>query len=188
MRHLLLVRHAKPQIIGDVSAAKWELSDEGKQKSRHLTESFKKYGVTRVFTSHEPKAHETGCIPARLLNLPCEIALDLHEHDRTNEPFYTREVFFQKVEAFFNEPAKRLFGNESAQQALERFTSSVDGLISQYPDNTLAIATHGTVIALYLAHKCKIDPITFWQQLKSPMVVVLELPDFTLTEVITEFS
>ncbi len=188
MRHLLLIRHAKPQIVDHIPAAQWVLSAEGKQASRHLVKSFEKYAVTRIITSHEPKAHETGCIPAKVLNLPCEIAPDLYEHDRTGEPFYSREVFFQKVEAFFNEPDKLIFGKESARQAQGRFDSAVDGLITQFPDGSLAIATHGTVMTLYVAQKCGIDPIAFWQQLKSPMVVVIELPDFTLTEVITEFS
>ena len=188
MRHLILVIHAQPAIDADIPAAEWTLTDEGKQKSRLLVKSFEQYGVTRVFTSHEPKAHETGCIPAKLLGLLCEIASDLHEHDRRGEPFHSKQVFMQKLETFFNQPETQSFGNESAQKAQARFAAAVDELIKQYPDDTLAITTHGTVMALYHAQKCGIDPIPFWKALKSPMVVVLELPEFHLAEVITEFA
>jgi broad specificity phosphatase PhoE len=114
------------------------------------------------------------------LGLPCETAENLHEHQRTGE-FFSREEFEQKVRDFFERPKELVFGLETAEQALGRFETAVSQAIGRYPNKNIIIATHGTVMTLFItAHNPAIAPIPFWQQLKIPDYLVLTQPHFAL--------
>jgi broad specificity phosphatase PhoE len=185
---LLLVRHAMPTIDPDKPAKMWQLGAEGEAKSALLVPVFERYGVTRVITSEEPKAIRTGEVPATQLNLPCATAPNLHEHDRTNELFGSRDAFHEKVRRFFTHPDTLIFGEETAAQARDRFVGAVREQVATYPDDTLAIVAHGTVMTLLVAAHNENDIFTFWQSLIAPCMVVVDSGDFSLKDIITELE
>ncbi len=180
MPYLILVRHAKPVIEPDKPAPLWQLSQDGRTRSQQLAHQLTPYQPHIVTTSQEPKAAETGQIIADTLGLACQTAENLHEHQRTGE-FFTQEIFEQKIRDFFEQPSQLVFGLETAEQALMRFETAINKTIAQHRDKNIIIATHGTVITLFIAaHNPDTAPIPFWQNLKMPDYTVLTHPSFKI--------
>lgn len=182
MRSLILVKHSQPAIEPAVSAKDWRLSLEGRRRCVALAQRLSSYQPTCIIASTEPKASETAQLIAAKLNLPWHTAADLHEHDRSNEPFHSPEEFRQFVANFFARPDDLLFGQETANEALARFTQATEHVLGAHPEGNLAIVAHGTVISLLVAAHNPIEPFVLWQQLTMPSFVVLSLPKFALLE------
>ncbi len=168
MTRLILVKHAMPIIDANVPAKDWQLSEAGRIQSLHLAERLRRYRPHRVFTSREPKAAETGDLLAVALKIPVEAIDDLHEQARANEGYHSAEVFRGKIRAFFEQPNALVFGTETADAAYTRFAAALDHLSAQHPNETLIIATHGTVIALFLARRAGLAPFEVWESLTLP--------------------
>jgi broad specificity phosphatase PhoE len=179
-RKLILVRHSLPEIVPSLPASRWRLSDEGRRRCERLAERLAAYQPSIVVTSLEPKAIETGQIVARILGIPVETALDLHEHERPYvEPFGTREQFEARVSRLFEYPAELIFGAETADQAHNRFASAIDDVLATERYGNLAVVTHGTVLTLFVARAAGLAPVPFWKKLGLPAFVVLSLPDLS---------
>jgi broad specificity phosphatase PhoE len=179
-KNLLLIRHSAVQRSQETPSREWPLSDDGRSRTRQLAPQLVSHNPTRIFTSEESKARETGQIIADELGLPWQTAPGLQEHSRENAPFFiSHEAFETAVARFFDNPDQLVFGNETANQALARFDTAVHQLITTYPSDTLAIVSHGTVLTLFLSRYNQIAPIPFWQALQQPDFFVVTLPDFT---------
>src|SRR5205823_7910923 len=96
---------------------------------------------------------ETGAIVAQRLGVPCSAAAGLHEHDREGAPFLGGDDFQRAIEGLFTRPDELVYGRETANQARDRFAAAVDAVLAAYPDDRVAIASHGTVIALLVAQR-----------------------------------
>ncbi|HEX2623298.1 MAG TPA: histidine phosphatase family protein [Phototrophicaceae bacterium] len=174
MTRLILVKHAMPDIIPDVPARDWLLSDQGRQDCLTLADQLVLYKPDTVITSHEPKASETGRIVANRLHLPVTEADDLHEHDRRQEPYQDAGSFQARVQAFFTRPDNLVYGLETANAAHDRFAEAVDLVLQECTGKTPVIVAHGTVISLYVARQLGIDPYLLWKALLLPSFLVLD--------------
>lgn len=184
-RKLVLVRHSEPEIVPGVPASQWHLSDEGRQRCTWLAGCLRAYSLDLIVASQEPKAMETGQIVADILGMPLETAPDLHEHERYNVEFtFDRGWFQAKVASVFEHPRTQVFGNETADEAHSRFSQSIASVLGKHCDSNLAVVSHGTVMALFVARAAGLDPFPFWKRLGLPSFTVLSLPDFDLLEVI----
>lgn len=183
-RRLLLIRHAQTKQAPEVSSHNWLLTIEGQQRCKALAEKLAPYGLTDIFTSTEGKAVQTGKLAAEHLGIRCQTAPDLHEHKRDNVGYFpTVEAFEDAVINLFRRPDKLVFGQETANQALARFTGGLDRLIERHPAGNLAVVSHGTVMSLFVAAHADIDVVDFWMRLSMPALVIFSLPDFSLLEV-----
>lgn len=183
MSVLVLVKHSLPLVDPGVPARKWRLSDEGRVRSRMLGEELAGYELDLVVSSDEPKAVETAEIAARVLNVPVEIVEGLHEHERGNVGFLEKERFERSVERFFCRPADLVFGEETADEAHDRFSKAVNGLSVRFRHKNIAIVTHGTVLSLFVSRISEIEPFALWKQLDLPSWIVLSRPDFRVVDV-----
>jgi broad specificity phosphatase PhoE len=180
---LICIRHASAQIEPGIPSREWPLSEDGRSRARNLAHQLITYNPTRIITSQEPKARQTGQIIAGELGLPWQSAPNLHEHDRQGVPFLeSKEAFVTAVARFFNNPDILVFGNETANQTFERFDMAVHHLIATYPGDTLAIVTHGTVLTLFLSHYNQFAAFPFWQNLQLPDAYIVTLPDMHLIQ------
>ena len=170
---LILIKHSLPEIVADTPASQWSLSSEGRRRCVLLADHLAPLGPDRMISSLEPKAYQTAEITARRLDLPVGSFPGLHEHLRTNEPFSTQEAFENSVAELFSNPEKRVFGEESAVEARDRFRGAINQLMQAHPDEKLAIVAHGTVISLYIAGLGKIDPYPLWKRLGLPSFVMV---------------
>jgi broad specificity phosphatase PhoE len=184
MAHLILVKHAMPVIVPGTPPERWELGDDGRQQARALAQYLWEYQPDVLITSVEPKAVETGRIVAEELGLNGSAAPGLHEHVRTNIPFFGQAEWLERVACFFARPSEVILGEESAAAALDRFSAAVDRVVVAHPGSTIVIVAHGTVIALYVASLTGQDGFQLWRSLDLPSCVVLSLPDGSVERIV----
>jgi broad specificity phosphatase PhoE len=152
MLKLILIKHASPQVIPGTPPETWKLSEPGRESCLRLAEALRAHSPGVVVSSIEPKAIETAEIVAQALQIPSHTAPELHEHDRSNVPHMRSSEFISSMELFFRRPSELVLGNETASAALSRFEKAVQGVLDQYASHdSIAIVSHGTVIALLLA-------------------------------------
>lgn len=169
---LIFVRHSLPVIDPAIPARAWRLSPEGQQRCRLLAVQLAKFKPRRIVTSIEPKAVETAQIIAAVLGMPYQSAAGLHEHARSQVKHTSQGFFESSVREFFARLDRLSFGDETADQTYTRFSRAVTSTQDRYPGETpLVIVTHGTVISLFAAHTCDVDPFTLWKSLKLPCIV-----------------
>jgi broad specificity phosphatase PhoE len=142
-----------------------------------------------IVTSTEPKAIETGELVAQKLGIPCRIMENLHEHERESAPFFgTKEEFLAAVSALFARPTDHVFGDETGLEARERFVGAVESVLTAYPQENIAIVTHGTVLSLFASQHTGQDNYAFWQSLEMPAIVAFSYPEMNLIAQINEIA
>jgi broad specificity phosphatase PhoE len=188
MPKLALIKHSLPDVRPGAPPSSWPLSVEGRRRCQPLAMRLRPLELDRVFASREPKATETGRLLADALGLPFEVREGLHEHEREREPFAPADEFGSRMRRLFERPNERVYGDESAQQALTRFSRAVDAAVAETPDQDLAIVAHGTVISLFSASRAAVDGFGLWQRLGLPSYVVLDSARWSLLEVVDMVS
>ena len=177
MNKLILVRHSEPEIERDKPASTWRLSSSGRSRAELLAKELRCFAPAPIWCSKEPKAIETAQILAGALDIPAQIADGLEEHHRGSVPYFpTQDEFEQAIEQFFSEPDKLVLGDETAQQALRRFTAAIDRVVeadAADTADTAIVVTHGTVMTLYMASVVGVRPMCFWRRLETPSFAVL---------------
>ena len=145
--------------------------------------------MSESVTSTEPKAIETGELAARTLGIPWRVMEDLHEHERETAPYFaTREEFLKAVAAFFARPGELVFGDETAFEARARFAGAVESVVAAYPQENIAIVTHGTVLSLFASQYTGEEPFAFWQNLGMPAIVAFSVPEMKLLAQVNEIA
>jgi broad specificity phosphatase PhoE len=182
MAGLILIRHAMVKIDSELSAHEWQLSKNGRLQAKQFAHQLP-IAPTHLYSSNEIKAQETGRIIAEAFGTSCQIAPDLHEHDRTGAPYYpSRADFETAVFTFFNQPNDLVFGQETATEALTRFRNGVAAL----PDieGQTGVVTHGTVITLFICHhNPSLNAMDFWRRLTMPCAFYVD-NDYRLTHTV----
>ncbi|MGH2503487.1 MAG: histidine phosphatase family protein, partial [Ktedonobacterales bacterium] len=124
---VILVKHARPQINPTQPAAQWALSEEGRHRCAALAGALARWQPEIIISSEELKAAQTAELTARHLDIRWRTSPNLHEHDRSNAPYLADEAAFQaQIAALFAHPDERMFGMESAHEALARFSHALD--------------------------------------------------------------
>lgn len=190
MRRLCLIRHAAPAKDHAVPAREWALSPAGRADAERLAEMLTPFapaiiilGVpAAIIASDELKARQTAQPLADRLGMPVEVMAGLHEHERRTVGYLDDVTFQTTMARFFAEPDTLVFGEETANQALARFSRAVEATLAHHPEGDIAIVTHGTVMSLFVAAHSIIKPMDFWWHLHLPAWVILAVPDFTLLD------
>ena len=185
-RKLVLVRHSLPQMDRNAQRNLWHLSDEGRRRCNALAEALAGVAPRLIASSTEPKAVQTANIVAERLDTPHREFEGLHEHDRSNVEFLPAEDFDPAIASFFASPDELVLGKETASQAHKRFSGAVQAVLAEAPDGNVAIVSHGTVMALFVAKWAGIEAVTLWRRLGLPSLVELSLPEFELISVTEE--
>lgn len=175
MSTLILVKHSIPEVNENIPAREWKLSAEGQSRCKRLADLLVKYHPDQIISSVEPKAKETAELVAKELGLSTNIFEGLHEHDRTNTGYLSKEQFQESVREFFTRPDELVFGNETADEAYQRFQTAIDSILSKFPNQTIVVVAHGTVISLYVSRYIGISDLSLWKELGLPSFVALDL-------------
>ena len=182
MRKLILIKHARPQVEADLPSSEWRLSDEGRLACPALAQRVAAHEPAIIISSDEPKAMETAQLVAEAMGKPFRTALDLHEHERDNVPYMPTREFISWMAVFFKKPREQVLGDESADEALERFGGAVDSVLAANPEGNIATVTHGTVIALLAASRAGMDGYQLWRRMQLPSYLVFTVPGWELVE------
>lgn len=184
MRKLYLIKHALPEIMAGVPSRDWLLGAKGQRQAEQLADYFADKAPALVVVSQEAKARETGRILAEALNLPFSTFPGLHEHRRESTAWVADTARWEgMVQDFFRCPGELVFGEETADQAHQRFATAIAELMNQ-TQGDIAVACHGTVISLLISRANGLEPFGLWKRLGLPSVVVLEWPGLRLLEVL----
>jgi broad specificity phosphatase PhoE len=184
-RHLVLIRHSQSQPDPSVSSDQWGLSEKGRTLCKRLIPHLVEFRCEQVFSSPEPKALQTAQYVADHYDVHINVQEGLCEHDRRNEPWLDSQTEFEaRVKEMFHQPARLVFGSETADQAVSRFSGAIEGIVDDSLDLDVVAATHGTVMSLFVCRYNPIDPIEFWARLGMPAMVVLALPWFELISMV----
>ena len=176
MDYLILVKHSLPEIIPEIPATQWMLSKPGQARCKTLAAQITPYAPDIVISSMEPKAVETAQIVARQIARPFRTFEGLHEHDRAGVEFLDQERFESQIHDFFKAPDQLVMGKETANQARERFSNALRAIEMEYPDKSLVVVSHGTVITLFVEKATGLEPFSFWKKLGLPSFVVFSRP------------
>ena len=182
MNHVVLVKHSLPEIRENVPAREWNLSEDGKARVYKLAEELRCFPFEVIYSSMEPKAVQTSKILGDELDLVVQITDGLHEHDRSRSPFYSKSEFKSLMYRFFAKPDELIFGEETARQALLRFRSALEPLLTFKNDENKIVVCHGTVISLYVSWLTGCNGFQLWQELGLPSFVVLDVKSKTIVE------
>jgi 2,3-bisphosphoglycerate-dependent phosphoglycerate mutase len=179
-KNLILVKHSLPEIREDLPAREWTLSKEGHSRAGQLAERLTPYLPQILVSSPEPKAMETAGMIARKHHMSLHILHDLHEHDRSNVPYLSKQEFEEAVREFFKNPDRRVLGTESAEETHDRFSRAIQSVLTTYVDRTIVVVSHGTVISLFVSRLTDTSDEWLWTQLGMPGYVVLDLQSKSL--------
>ena len=176
--NLLLIRHAETEQDPGVPSSQWHLTERAYEACEDLAKRLREHNLSRIVTSEEVKAKETGRVLAEHLGTPWNTAPNLHEHERRGVPFIEREVWLERLEALFKHPDDLIFGNETGTQARQRFDNAVREVLRKHLGEPLAVVTHASVMSLFVAHYNEIDAWALWQRLKMPDIIALSEAEF----------
>lgn len=179
-KYLILVKHSAPQVEEDRPANTWKLSGEGQLRAHRLAEQLESFEPEVLVSSAEPKAKETANIVASHLQLDVHILPDLHEHDRSNVPYLSHDVFQISIRDFFQQPDELVFGRETANQTHARFYRTAHSVLNDHRNKTVVIVTHGTVISLFVSRLTGSSDLELWNKLGLPSFVAMDLHSNTL--------
>jgi broad specificity phosphatase PhoE len=87
-----------------------------------------------------------------------------------------------KITSFFSQPADLVFGEETAAQALDRISVTIQTIQDHHPGELLALVTHGTVMTLFVAAHNKMNAFDYWKNLSLPAFVILDATTKKLVE------
>lgn len=189
MPKLLLVKHSNSNHNAHQPSHKWELTPEGIQRAKILATHLKPYAPKKLFASTMPRAIDTAKLAGgEIGDIPIIENPLLEEHSRkSNAPYGTVEDFRDRVRRMFEHPDDLIFGDETANQARERFSQGIAQIMGDVPqDEHIIVIAHGTVNSLFTAQHNKIDIYDLWSRLQLPSIIVLDLPTFTLETVIED--
>lgn len=142
---LLLVRHALPLRSEAGQGSDPDLSAEGIEQAKRLPEALKRFPITRLVSSPQRRAVQTGQPVADALGLPIEIDERLAEYDR-DMPYYI------PIEQASEEDLQRLMaghlpGAVDEDAFIARVWAGIDDVVaSAGHDETVAVFSHGGVI------------------------------------------
>ena len=179
MAKLILAKHAPPEIAPQVVSHRWVLSEEGRHRCAWLADELNAQGITRLYSSLEPKALETTALVAVRLGLALEPRSNLHESDRTGLGFVSQDELQRRLREFFEKPDQNVIGGETANSAFERFSGAISNILSEGHSQPLAIVTHGIVLSLFVARHNAVTPFSVWARLALPSYVVLDATSFS---------
>ncbi|HZW05211.1 MAG TPA: histidine phosphatase family protein [Anaerolineaceae bacterium] len=184
MPRLILVKHSLPEIVFDRPPSQWRLSAEGRRRCLTLASRLASYYPARVITSPEQKAYETARRVSQKLGVPLLINDRIYEHRRDQVAYLPGEQFRQSVQQMMQRPELRVFGEESAAESLARFSNAIWRLLEQFPSQTLVVVSHGTVISLFAAACCQLEPFELWNRLGLPAYLVLRTPEMVMEDIV----
>lgn len=151
---LLLVRHALPLRSEPGQGSDPSLSEEGIEQAKRLPDALARFPITRLVSSPQVRAVETGRPVADKLGLPIEIDDRLAEYDR-DLPHY---IPIEQIAKEHPEELQRLIDGHlpssvDEKSFLERISAGIDDLVASADhEDTVAVFSHGGVINALL-HK-----------------------------------
>lgn len=163
---IYLVRHAQSRPTLDVPEPDWPLSELGREQARALVPAMIGLGIGVVYSSPYLRALHTVLPLAEALQLQVRVEHGLHERVLSRRNL--GDEYWATVERYWGDPDFALPDGESNRACARRIVPAIDALAARHPGETLALASHGNALAIYLG---TIDPdfgYERWRAMRNP--------------------
>jgi 2,3-bisphosphoglycerate-dependent phosphoglycerate mutase len=147
------------------------LSAAGRDAARRLAAELAGAGIAAVYSSPYPRAVQTVEPLAAALGLDIAILDDLRERLLSPEALPDWE---DRCRASWADPDHALPGGESGAIAQTRVLRVLGEIATRHRGETVAVASHGNLIALALAANDPSIGFDFWRSMPMPAVYRLE--------------
>jgi broad specificity phosphatase PhoE len=149
---LLLVRHALPNRSEHGQGSDPELSDAGVEQAARLPEALKRFPITRVVSSPQRRAVQTGQPVADACGLPVEIDDRLAEYDRDMlEYLPIEQLRAERPEDWARMAQGHLPGGVDEDAFRARIGAALADIATAADrDDTVVVFSHGGVINVLL--------------------------------------
>lgn len=147
---LIFLRHARTQKDPLINAAKWGLSEEGKQQAKIVSDMQIMHSIDVIYISEEQKTLLTVEPLAGKLNKKPQ-TLSFFNEVKRGDKFLTKEEFEAEKIKQLTDLNYSAFDGESGADALLRFKQGIEFVAKENPNKTILIVTHGTVLNIYFA-------------------------------------
>jgi len=149
---LLLVRHALPNRSEHGQGSDPELSDAGVEQAARLPEALKRFPITRVVSSPQRRAVQTGQPVADACGLPVEIDDRLAEYDRDMKEYLPIEQLrAERPEDWARMAQGHLPGGVDEDAFRARIGAALADIATAADrDDTVVVFSHGGVINVLL--------------------------------------
>ena len=159
MTTLLLIRHAVTDMTGKRLYGRSEgisISESGTEQAASLAERMAEIRVDALYSSPLDRCLQT----ARPIEEACGVKLrkldgviEIDYGTWTGRPFTSLRRLKLWREFHGGTPSVPRFpGGETLAEAQRRAVEAIEGVVERHPKETVAVVTHGDVVALVLAH------------------------------------
>ena len=162
---IILIRHAHAVIVPDLPEADWPLSEDGIAQAEELADRLHAFAIDHLWSSPFTRARATLKPFADRMRAPLRIHHDLRERLLSSAKLDDWETHLKRS---FDDPDYVLEGGESGRDCLGRFVPALTEIAEQHRGETVAVASHGNVISLFLS---MLDPklgFDFWKSIRNP--------------------
>lgn len=133
------------------------LTENGFRQAALAAKRLENEHIDAAYSSDLTRAYETACTAVRSHGLTVEISEDFREingGEWEDLPWDELPIRFPRdYDYWLRDPALlQMPGGESMKAFLERVAKAVQRVVDSHPDQTVLIATHGTVIKVLLAY------------------------------------
>lgn len=154
-----LVRHAESEPSPEVPEPSWPLSTRGQAQAAALVPAMRGLGLLAIYSSPYLRARQT--VAPLALALGAEVTVVDALRERALGRVVAGADHADMVARYWADPDFALPGGESNAACARRVAQAVAQLALRHPGETIAVASHGNAIALYLG---TIDPGFGWEQ------------------------
>ena len=164
---VLLVRHAESRPDPAVLEPDWPLSEKGATQAEKLTQHLRGQGIAAVYSSPYRRAIDTVRPFARFAGLEIQIERDIRERRLVAE---YRDDIPALLRRAWDDLGFAVPGCESGLECQARVRKCVDQLARSNLGRTIAVASHGNAIALYLNSLDATFGYEGWSAMRNPDV------------------
>jgi 2,3-bisphosphoglycerate-dependent phosphoglycerate mutase len=168
---LYLIRHAHVVWTPDEDR---EISPTGQAGAAHVAALLRDTPIAAIYASPFKRAIQTVTPLAQARHLSVTTITDLRERTLSAQPVDDHAA---AVAWCWANPTEALPGGESNLIAQRRGVAAIADLAARHPDETIAVGTHGNLLALILQHWQPAIDHAFWQRLTMPDIYALTLGD-----------
>ena len=173
------MRHAAPNIEPEIPPPNWTLSPTGIDSCIALGDDLRSFIPSALMSSTEPKAIQTATVISERLGLDLSTRDGLREHRRSGE-FLPESDFHSNIKAFFQNPTKVVFGQESCDALGLRIDEEVDTALSRGQSKNAILVTHGTAMTSFIWRHWQVNAHEVWMSLGLPAYLAFTVPTFDI--------
>ncbi|MEM7404775.1 MAG: histidine phosphatase family protein [Pseudomonadota bacterium] len=170
MTSLLLIRHAAAQIARDQARTAWPLSPRGHEQAAALANTLRDESIDAIYSSPYARALETVTPLARARGL--EVCVDDALGERVVSDGYVEDWDGVMARSWADFDF-RTEGGESNRECQVRIGRALAALARQHRRQTVAVGTHGIVLALFLQSFSEFD-YAAWREMPEPALYRVE--------------